>query len=54
MKKKQINVSISLEDYEKYMRLYRGTLTKFISNCVFNAINNKDFFYQVFFNEVKK
>lgn len=52
--KKQINVSIDIDDYNIFMRLYRGCLTRFIQNVVKKAVNDKDFFSNIFFGEVKK
>lgn len=51
---KQINVTVSAEVYEKYMRLYRGTLSRFIRNALELATTDKDIFNLIFFSEVKK
>lgn len=49
--KKQINVSIDDRDYYNFMRLYRGCLSRFIRNAIRLALNDKDFFNNVFFKE---
>lgn len=50
--KKQINVSIPSDMYERFIRLYKGCLTRFITNCVKRALNDKNFFSSIFFDEV--
>lgn len=52
MKKKQINCSVPADILERYQKLYPQTLTKLINNCLKKAINDKNFFYNLFF-EVK-
>lgn len=53
-KSKQINVSIPADIYNNYMRLYRGTLSRFVRNALELATQDKDIFNLIFFSEVKK
>lgn len=52
--KKQINVTVNSDVYDKYIRLYRGTLSRFIRNALELATTDKDVFNLIFFGEVKK
>lgn len=49
--KKQINVSVDSKDYEKFMRLYKGCLTRLIQKVIHAVVNDKELFLKLFFGD---
>lgn len=43
------NVSMPLEDYDMFSRLYPHMLTKYVQRCVKLAVSDSSFFNHVFF-----
>lgn len=49
---KQINVTVSDSSYKSFKALYPHCLSRFIRNCLFLAVSDRNFFSQIFFLEV--
>ena len=48
--KKQIAIYINKKAYEDFQRLYPHTLSSYFRKCLYSAVQNKEFFQEVFFN----
>mgnify|MGYP001065092227 CR=1 FL=1 len=46
------NISMPLDDYELFSRLYPHMLTKYVQRCIRLAVCDKSFFDSVFFRPV--
>lgn len=43
---------ISTQDKNNFQKLYPYCLSRFIKRCISKAVNDKNFFNQIYFNEV--
>lgn len=50
--KKQINVSVNKDLYDKFQRLYPYTLSNYIRKCLLIACTNKHLFESILFGDL--
>lgn len=48
--KRSVSFWIEKTTIDLFQRTYRGCLSRFVVNCIKKALNDKEFFDQIFFN----
>ena len=51
---KQINCSVDSSIYKNFQKFYPYCLTRFVRNCIKLAVEDRQFFNQMFFLECEK